>query len=145
MTIVQHSILIQDSPENIMATLIDARRWPEWYPGMTQASPDNRFPEKGGKVTFTTKSGIASFQVTETVLDYQPAKLHAFQIEGMMSGNARWELTPEGATTRLNTTFDYTLMGGPLGQIMDTLLVKRMNSSSLEEGLKNLKTRIEGR
>jgi hypothetical protein len=28
-------------------------------------------------------------------------------MEGMLSGRARWELTPEGDGTRLTTTFDY--------------------------------------
>jgi carbon monoxide dehydrogenase subunit G len=145
MTIVNRSILIHASPEAVMAALSDARHWPEWYPGMTQSNPDNRFPEKGGKVTFTVKSGFISFQITETALDFQPGKLQLLQMEGMMSGKARWELTPEGDGTRLNTTFDYTMTGGPLGKIADTLIVKRQNAGSLEAGLNNLKTLLEGR
>ena len=42
------------------------------------------------------KSAGMSMPITETVLDYQPGKLQLLQMDGMLSGRARWELTPEG-------------------------------------------------
>lgn len=126
-----------------MALLSEASRWPDWYPGMTEIHVADPFPEKGGKVTFTVKSAGVSMQITETVLDYQPGKLQAFQMEGMLSGQARWELTPEGDGTALTTTFDYVLPGGVFGRIADALVVKRMNAKSLEDGLRNFKALVE--
>ncbi len=82
-------------------------------------------------------------QITETVLDYQPGKLQLLQMKGMLSGQARWELTPEGEGTRLTATFDYTLPGGLLGRLADALIVKRINGASLEEGLKNFNALVE--
>jgi len=79
------------------------------------------------------------------VIDFQPDKLQVLQMEGMLSGRAHWELTPEGGGTRLTTTFDYALPGGVFGKIADALIVKRMNAKSLEEGLSNFKTLVEGR
>jgi uncharacterized membrane protein len=81
--------------------------------------------------------------ITETVLDYQPGKLQLFQMDGMLSGRARWELAPEGDGTRLTTTFDYALPGGVFGKIADALIVKRLNAKSLEEGLHNFKELVE--
>jgi uncharacterized membrane protein len=86
-----------------------------------------------------------SMPVTETVLEYQPGELQLLQMDGMMSGLARWELTPEGDGTRLTTTFDYALRGGVFGKIADALLVKRMNAKSLEEALHNFKAFVERR
>jgi uncharacterized membrane protein len=86
-----------------------------------------------------------SMPITETVLDYQPGKLQLLQMEGMLSGRARWELTPEGDGTRLTTTFDYALPGGVFGKIADALMVKRMNGKSLEEALHNFKAFVERR
>src|SRR5262245_5329775 len=106
MAIVQRSVQINASPQETMALLSDASRWPEWYPGMTELNIAAPFPEKGGKVTFKVKSAGMSMPMTETVLDYQPDKLQLLQMEGMVSGRARWELTPEGGGTRLPTTFD---------------------------------------
>jgi hypothetical protein len=51
-------------------------------------------------------------------------------------------VSPEGAGTRL-TTFDYVLPAGVIGKIADTLIVKRMNGKSLEEGLNNFKALVE--
>jgi len=123
--------------------LSDAGRWPDWYPGMTEIDIAAPFPEKGAKVTFKVKSAGISMPITETVLDYQPDKLQLFQMDGMLSGRARWELRAEGDGARLTTTFDYALPGGVFGKIADALIVKRMNARSLEQALQNFKALVE--
>jgi carbon monoxide dehydrogenase subunit G len=144
MAIVQRNVQIQATPQETMALLSDASRWPDWYPGMTEINVAAPFPPgQGGKVAFKVKSAGMSMPVTETVLDYQPGKLQLFQMEGMLSGRARWELAPDGDGTRLTTTFDYALRGGVFGKLADALIVKRMNGKSLEEGLHNFKVLIE--
>ena len=143
MAVVQHSVQINASPQKTMALLSDASRWPDWYPGMAELNITAPFPEKGGKVTFKVKSAGMSMPMTETVIDYQADKLQVLQMEGMLSGRARWELTPEGDGTRLTTTFDYALSGGALGKIADALIVRRMNAKSLQQGLSNFKTLVE--
>jgi carbon monoxide dehydrogenase subunit G len=143
MAIVQRSVPIKAAQEETMALLSDASRWPDWYPGMTEIEITAPFPEQGGKVAFKVKSAGISMSITETVLDYQPGKLQLFQMDGMLSGRARWELTPEGHGTRLTTTFDYALPGGAFGKISDALIVKRMNAKSLEQALCNFKALVE--
>ena len=108
--------------------------------GIDIAAP---LPEAGGRVTFKVKSAGISMSITETFLEYQPGKLQLFQMEGMLSGRARWELTPEGDGTRLTTTFDYAPRGGVFGRIADALIVKRMNGKSLKEALHNFKALVE--
>ena len=110
--------------------------------GPQRAAP---FPEKGGNVTFKVKSAGMSTPLAETVLDYQPGKLQLLQMEGMLSGRAGGEPTPEGDGTRLTTTFDYTLPGGVFGKIADALMVKRMNGKSLEAALHNFTALVNGR
>src|SRR4051794_14259998 len=143
MALVQRNVQIGASPQETMALLSDASRWPDWYPGMTEVNIAAPFPEEGGKVAFKVKSAGMSMPITETVLDYQPGKLQLFQMEGMLSGRARWELTPEGDGTLLTTTFDYALPGGVFGKLADALIVKRMNGKSLEEALHNFKALVE--
>jgi carbon monoxide dehydrogenase subunit G len=143
MAIVQRNVHIKASPQETMALLSDASRWPDWYPGMTEINIAAPFPEEGGKVVFKVKSAGISMSITETVLEYQPAKLQLLQMEGMLSGRARWEVIPEGDGARLTTTFDYALPGGVLGKIADALIVKRMNAKSLEQGLQNFKALVE--
>jgi uncharacterized protein YndB with AHSA1/START domain len=143
MAIVQRNVQINASPQKTMALLSDASRWPDWYPGMTAINIAAPFPEEGGKVAFKVKSAGMSMPITETVLDYQPGKLQVLQMEGMLSGRARWELTPEASGTRLTTTFDYALPGGVFGKIADALVVKRMNAKTLQEGLHRFKALVE--
>lgn len=143
MAVVQHDVQISASPQATMAVLSDASRWPDWYPGMTEIEITDPFPEQGGKVAFKVKSFGVSMPITETVVDYQPDKLQLLQMEGMLSGRARWELTPEGDGTRLTTTFDYAMPGGVLGKLADVLMVKRMNDKTLEEALNNFKALAE--
>jgi uncharacterized protein YndB with AHSA1/START domain len=143
MTIVQRDVQINASPEDTMARLSDASRWPDWYPGMTEVNLAAPFPEKGGKVAFKVKSAGVSMAITETVLDYQPGKLQVLQMEGMLSGQARWELAPEGDGTHLTTTFDYALPGGVFGKIADALIARRMNAKALEQALHNFKALVE--
>jgi len=142
---VQRSIEINATPQETMALLSDASRWPEWYPGMTEIHVAEPFPETNGKATFKVKSAGVSMQITETVLDYQPGKLQLLRMEGMLSGQARWELKPKGGGTTLTTTFDYLLPGGVFGRIADALVVKHMNTKSLEEALHNFKALVERR
>jgi carbon monoxide dehydrogenase subunit G len=143
MAMVQRNIQINAPPQETMALLSDASRWPDWYPGMTEINVVDPFPEQGGKVSFKVKSAGVSMPITETVLDYQPGKLQLFQMEGMLSGRARWEVAPEGDGTRLTTTFDYALPGGAIGKLADAVIVKRLNGKSLEEGLNNFKALAE--
>jgi uncharacterized protein YndB with AHSA1/START domain len=143
MAIVVRDVQLEASPQATMALLSNASRWPEWYPGMTDLEITAPFPEKGGKVAFKVKSAGMSMPVTETVLDYQPGKLQLLQMEGMLSGRARWELAPQGDGTSLTTTFDYALPGGVLGKIADALMVKRMNARSLETALHNFKALVD--
>jgi hypothetical protein len=122
MAIVQRTVQIRASPQETMARLSDASRWPDWYPGMTELNVAAPFPEKGGKVAFKVKSAGMSIPFTETVLDYQPGELQLLQMEGMLSGRARWELPPEDDGTRLATTFEYALAAGVFGKIADALI-----------------------
>jgi uncharacterized membrane protein len=144
MAIVQRDVHINAPPLETMGLLSEATRWPDWYPGMVEIDVSAPFPEKGGKVDFKVKSAGMSMSISETVLDYQPGELQLLQMEGMLSGLARWELTPEGNGTHVTTTFDYALPGGVFGKIADALVVKRMNSKSLEQGLRNFKDVVEG-
>jgi uncharacterized protein YndB with AHSA1/START domain len=140
---VQRSVEIKASPGETMALLSDASRWPDWYPGMSEMKIAAPFPDAGGKVSFKVRSAGGEMPITETVLEYEPDRLQVLQMEGMLSGRARWEVGPDGDGTRLTTTFDYTLPGGVFGKAADGLFVKRMNGKTLGEALQNLKALVE--
>ena len=135
MAVVKRKVQVKASPQRTMDLLSDASRWPDWYPGMSDIKIDAPFPEKGGKVTFKVKSAGVSMPITETVLDYQSGKLQLFQMSGMLSGQARWEVGPEGDGTLLTTTFDYSLPGSVFGKIADALFVERVPLGAILRGV----------
>ena len=49
MAIVQRSVQIKASPQETMALLSDASRWPGWYPGMTEIDIAAPSPKKGAR------------------------------------------------------------------------------------------------
>ena len=128
-----------------MQRLSDAQLWPDWYPGMTSIDVSDWSPDVGGKVAFTVKSAGLTMAIKETVVGYEPGKLQHLEMEGALRGLARWDLTPDGEGTRLTTTFDYSLPGGPIGWLADALLVKRLNAKSLQQAQQNFKVLVEGR
>ena len=65
-----------------LAVLSDAGRWPEWYPGIVELDVTAPFPEEGGKVAFKVQSAGMAMPITETVLDYEPGKLHSSRWRG---------------------------------------------------------------
>ena len=143
MAIVHRSVQINASPAQTMALLSDASRWPDWYPGMTAVDISPPFPAEGGRVSFKVKSAGLSMPITETVLEYQPDRLQVLRMEGMLSGRARWEVSPHGEGALLTTTFDYALPGGVFGRMADALVARRMNARSLEQALENFKALAE--
>ena len=143
MAVVQTSVRINASTQETMTLLTDAARWPEWYPGMSDLTVTDPFPQVGGKVAFKAKSGGMAMPINETVLEHEPDGLLVLQMGGGLSGRARWELTPDGAGTSLTTTFDYVLPGGVLGKLADALMAKRMNTKTLETALQNFKGLVE--
>src|SRR4051794_12496750 len=143
MAIVQRNVQIKASPQDTMALLERCQPLAGLVSGHDGDRHRRSLPRRRGKVTFKVKSAGMSMPITETVLDYRPGELQLLQMDGMLSGRARWELTAEGDGTRLTTTFDYALPGGALGKIADALIVKRMNARSLEEALHNFKALVE--
>lgn len=145
MALIKRDVKIAAAAQAVMDVLDDAGRWPDWYPGMTSIDVSGWSPDVGGKVAFTVKSAGLTMAIKETVVGYEPGRLQHLEMEGALRGLARWDLTSEGEGTRLTTTFDYSLPGGPIGWLADALLVRRLNAKSLQQAQQNLKVLVEGR
>lgn len=144
MTTLERSIIINAAPEAIDSFTADARRWPEWYPGVEQAEPDDTFPRVGGVTKVVYKAIGTHFNITFTSIEYDYGRSLAYTMDGMMTGTVRYTLTPEGSGTRVTGRFDYDVPGGGLGKVLDKLLLERMNADNLEKSLANMKASIEG-
>jgi carbon monoxide dehydrogenase subunit G len=145
MAVVERSIVVQASPEDIDAvTSRNPEGWPDWYVGIEAVEADDVFPEVGGVLNVTYKAAGVTFHLTQTVTEYEPGHKQVFKLEGMISGTNTWTLHPEASGTRITAVFDYQMPGGGIGKVVDKLLVERMNTKNLEESLENLKAMLEG-
>ena len=143
MTTLERSTLINAPEEAIEAITDDARRLPEWYAGIEQATPDDLFPEPGGKVELVYKAAGVTFNLTQTSVERVPGQVGVNRMEGMIAGTNRMTFTPEGEGTRVTMRFEYEMPGGGVGKLFDRLVVERMNAQNLERSLENLKGLLE--
>ena len=141
---VGRSILINASGDQIDVITRDGKRLAEWYAGVEKAEPDAAYPNPGGKIVMTYKSGGAKFDITQTVLERTEGQGAKYKMEGMITGTNSWVFTPEGGGTLVKATFDYEMPGGVLGKLADKMIVERMNTENLEKSLENLKKLVEG-
>ncbi len=144
MASLEKSVFINASPEEIDEVSLNASRWVEWYPGVEEAVPNDGFPELGSVVDVVYKASGATFNLTFTVIEYNPRSSIAYELDGMITGTSRYHYTPEGDGTWLTSNYDYKMPGGFLGKIADKVVVERMNAKNLEDSLENLKALVEG-
>ena len=144
MATVERSILIDASTDTIDAIALDGNRLSEWYVGVEQATPDDLYPEVGGRVSLVYKAAAVTFKLTLTVMELVRGDYVSYQMSGMMVGTQEWSHAPEGGKNRLTARVEYDMPGGVLGKIADKLVVERMNARNLEESLENLKALVEG-
>jgi carbon monoxide dehydrogenase subunit G len=144
MTTVERDIFINASIDEIDAIALDGYRLPEWFAGVEKAEPDDIYPEVGGQVRLVYKAAGLKFNITMTTEELERGYYAIFRLEGMMTGTHRWEHTPEDDGTRTRVRFDYETSGGVFGQVVDQLIVQRMNTRNLETSLENLKALAEG-
>ena len=143
MASLERSVVIEASPEAIDEISLDAQRWPEWYPGVQQAEPDDTFPEVDGVAQVAYKTAGTTFNVKFVVTEYTPRQNIAYRLEGMITGTSRYRYVPEGTNTRLTCVYEYQVPGGFLGKALDKMVLERMNAENLEKSLQNLKALVE--
>lgn len=54
-----------------------------------------------------------------------------------------WRFEPEEGDTRIHLTITYTPPMGPLGRLLDPILLKRLNQRAMDQTLVNLKQMLE--
>lgn len=65
------------------------------------------------------------------------------RFEGGMSGTMSFTLEQVADAAQLNWEIDYTMRGGILGKVADTLLVERMNERNSQRSMEDIKLLCE--
>ncbi|MFW2383038.1 MAG: SRPBCC family protein [Acidimicrobiales bacterium] len=84
--------------------------------------------------------------MVESVSEWEPETVIAFTIEDappLKSGLGRFVLADTASGTRLTASFDYEVRFGPLGPVIDRLIVHRQLSAAWDEGMAGLITHLD--
>jgi hypothetical protein len=139
-----HSVLIDAPPDSVQTVAQAVQRWPEWYPGIERAEPDDRFPEPGSRVTLTCRSCGVRGKLVLTVMEVCPGQFSFYGMEGLINGTQRWAYTPDGENAGLSVLFNYRLP--PIRPYRGSYVkkVRDRNAENLRAALRNLKSLVEG-
>ena len=119
----------------------DPDRWPEWVDEFRAVdSRTGGYPEVGG--TLVWHSGPAGRgQVTETVLEHEPRRLHRIRYSDPSSeGEQATSFRIEGEGTVVRIELDYALVkAGVLSRLTDALFIRSQMSGMLGRSLEGLR------
>ena len=82
----------------------------------------------------------------ESISEWEPEEVIAFTIDNappIKTGLGRFVLTDHPTGTRLQASFDYEVRFGPLGPVIDRLIVHRQLSSAWDKGMTGLRRHVE--
>ncbi len=140
----QADLVIGAPRSAVWATLTDLEGVGRWNPAIDTAEclSDQRQGLGARRRCYMHPSGW----MTEVVTEWEPERAVAFTVENappLKTGVGRFVLSDEPAGTRLLASFDYEVRFGPLGPVIDRLIVHRQLSSAWEEGMQGLRAYLE--
>ena len=144
MPTIERSITIAAPAEDVFAVVDDARRQPEYLPGVTKVADVVRTQDRVGD-TYEAAYSILGlrFPTKTSIIEWERNKTYVEKMEGSLPGTFAMHLEPNGQGTKVTCTIDYTITMGVLGKAMNRLLFERMNEKTAEQGLENLKLLCE--
>lgn len=126
----------------VWSTLADLEGVSRWNPGIKSAecTTDNREGLGATRRCHMRPSGW----MTETISEWQPERVIGFAIENappIKTGQARFVLSDsgDGAVTILEASFEYEVRFGPLGPVIDRLVVQRQFASAWPKAMEGLR------
>lgn len=146
MTTIHHEVLATCPPERVWALLADLEAVQRYNPGVRHAAVEGA-PRAGVGARRACELN-PSGRVVERVTHWEEGRAvgleldeHAWPVEFM-----RWvtRVEPHGAGTRISQALEYQVKFGPLGWLLDQLVMKRKLTASLDEVFASLVRHAEG-
>jgi len=139
-------VIIQAPRRLVWAALADLEAVSEWNPTVDRAECVSRRRQGIGarRRCYMHPSGW----VVESVSEWEPVDSIGFTVEDaapLRTGIGRFVLCEDGPGTRLEATFDYEVRFGPLGPVIDRLVVRRNLSSAWSSAIAGLRDHVEDR
>jgi hypothetical protein len=145
MTVLENSIRIQASPESVWRILGKLDALDQYDPGVTKSA-----------ILTGPSSGVGASRqcdlkpggwFRERVIEWQPNEKLAFELFEctlpVRRLTHRYTLTPVAEGTLVQQRMEYELRFGPLGWIMDAVMVRRQWDAGVKGFFAGLKGRVE--
>ncbi|MEM1415469.1 MAG: SRPBCC family protein [Myxococcota bacterium] len=137
--------VVAASPEAVWAALADVGGVHRFHP-YVERSPLTEGSAEGGVGAGRTCHFYDGNHVVEEVIRWEPLEaVEVAIVRGSMplkDARAGFQLTPEGAGTRIDLRMSYTPKLGPLGALMDVLMMRRKFRTLLAEVLEGLDVHV---
>lgn len=136
------TIFINASVPQVYAVARDPKRWSTWFNGLTEPEKITGTGEAGTvvqqKYLLAGKEFPLTMRVLEDHLESNEAEWKG-KFEGPISGDHTWTYHAREGKTEVTVDLNYTVPGGVLGKIADTMIIERMQERAADQSLENLK------
>jgi ligand-binding SRPBCC domain-containing protein len=146
MTVLENSIRIDASPEKVWSVLAALDALAKYDPGVAKSeivSPGKEGPGAARKCDLTPGGWFK-----ERVADWQPNETLSFELYECTLPVRRlrhsYTLVREGGATVVRQRMEYELKFGPVGKLLDALMVRRKWTAGIKGFLSGLKSYAEG-
>lgn len=145
MTVLENSILINAPPEKVWSVLAKLDALVQYDPGVKTVeliSASHQGPGAARKCDL-----VPGGWFKEKVVDWTPHEALSFELFEctlpVRSLKHSYTLTPEGGGTLVRQRMEYELKLGPLGKLLDTLMVRRKWDAGIKAFFAGLKHYVE--
>ncbi len=144
MTKMATDMVLSAPRRHVWAVLADLEGVSHWNPTIERAEciTEQRTGLGAQRRCYMSPSGW----MVESIAEWEPTEVIAFQVENappLKSGYGRFVLSDAPGGTRLRGSFDYEVRFGPLGPVIDRLVVQRQLNAGWTAGMEGLKHHVE--
>jgi ligand-binding SRPBCC domain-containing protein len=141
MTVLENSIRIDTTPDKVWSVLASLDALAKYDPGVTKSEIVSAAKEGPGAARRCDLTPGGWFK--ERVTDWRPGEALSFELYECSLPVRRlrhsYTLVPEGGATVVRQRMEYALKLGPLGKLLDAVMVRRKWDAGIKGFLSGLK------
>ncbi len=148
MTTFTTATVIAAPRSEVWATLADIGSIADWNPGLTGSHLTSEMPTGQDATRHCDLPG--GRYLKESVAEYEPERVLTMRIDEsnlplLRDVLIRFDVADEGAQTRVTVSPRYSVGLGPLGKLLDAVMIKRTYLKGMQSLLHGLKRHVEAR
>ena len=134
MTTIRHDVRAACSPERVWALLADLEAVQHYNPGVRRAVIESS--QRRGIGALRSCELVPKGRVVERVTHWEDGRAVGLEVteSDWPLHFMRWvtRIEPDGSGTRITQSLEYAVKFGPIGRLLDRLVMKRKLTSSLD-------------